>query len=109
MAAAFGALQDIFASVRLDGRLDPAVIDAAGDAIVRQLETDDLTSWIETVRKHHSQTYQHVSLVTGLVVAFGLWLGLSRTDLKRLSFAGLLHDVGKCRIPISDSGEAGSS
>jgi putative nucleotidyltransferase with HDIG domain len=101
VAAAFGALQDIFASVCLDGRLDPVVIDAAGEAIVHQLETENLTSWIETVRKHHSQTYQHCLLVTGLVVAFGLWLGLSRTDLKRLSFAGLLHDVGKCRIPIS--------
>jgi putative nucleotidyltransferase with HDIG domain len=101
VAAAFGALQDIFASVCLDGRLDPVAIDAAGEAIVRQLETENLTSWIETVRKHHSQTYQHCLLVTGLVVAVGLWLGLSRADLKRLSFAGLLHDVGKCRIPIS--------
>jgi putative nucleotidyltransferase with HDIG domain len=101
VAAAFGALQDIFASVCLDGHLDPVVIDTAGEAIVHQLETENLASWIEIVRKHHSQTYQHCLLVTGLAVAYGLWLGLSRTDLKRLSFAGLLHDVGKCRIPIA--------
>jgi putative nucleotidyltransferase with HDIG domain len=101
VAAAFGALQDIFTSACLGGGLDPAVVDEASDAIVCQLETESLASWIEIVRKHHSQTYQHSLLVTGLVVAFGRRLGLSRADLKRLSFAGLLHDVGKCRIPIA--------
>jgi putative nucleotidyltransferase with HDIG domain len=101
VAAAFGALQDIFAAACLEGRLDPPAVDKAGEAIVRHLETESLVSWIEAVRKHHSQTYQHSLLVTGLVVAFGLQLGLSRADLKRLSFAGLLHDVGKCRIPIT--------
>jgi putative nucleotidyltransferase with HDIG domain len=101
VAAAFGTLQEIFAAACLDGRLDPPAIDEAGEAIVRQLETESLASWIEAVRKHHSQTYRHSLLVTGLVVAFGLRLGLSRADLKRLSFAGLLHDVGKCRIPIT--------
>jgi putative nucleotidyltransferase with HDIG domain len=46
-------------------------------------------------------TYQHCLLVTGLAVAFGQQLGVSRSDRQRLSFAGMLHDIGKARIPLA--------
>jgi putative nucleotidyltransferase with HDIG domain len=101
VAAAFGALQNVFSSAFLGEPLDQTAIDTAGEAIVSQIENESLMSWIEAVRKHHSQTYQHSLLVTGLVVAFGRQLGLSRTDLKRLSYAGILHDIGKSRVPVS--------
>ena len=58
-----------------------------------------LASWIDIVRKHHSQSYQHCLLVTGVAVAFGQQLGLSLADRQRLSFAGMLHDIGKCKLP----------
>jgi putative nucleotidyltransferase with HDIG domain len=100
VAAAFEALQSVFSSASLGGALDQVAIDAAGEAIVRQIESTSLASWIEVVRKHHSQTYQHSLLVTGVVVAFGRQLGLCHADLKRLSFAGILHDIGKARVPV---------
>jgi putative nucleotidyltransferase with HDIG domain len=100
-AAALGALRKVFSSACLGGPLDQTAIGTASEAIVRQIESKSLASWIEVVRRHHSQTYQHSLLVTGLVVAFGRQLGLSRTDLKRLSFAGILHDIGKARVPVS--------
>src|SRR5204863_5768723 len=31
----------------------------------------------------------------------GQHLGLSRADRQRLSFAGMLHDIGKARIPLA--------
>jgi putative nucleotidyltransferase with HDIG domain len=101
VAAAFSALQTVFSSACLGGPLDQTAIGAAGEAIVREIESKSLASWIEVVRKHHSQTYQHSLLVTGLVVAFGRQLGLSQTDLRRLSFAGILHDIGKARVPVA--------
>jgi putative nucleotidyltransferase with HDIG domain len=99
--AALGALQDVFASAAVGAPLDQAAIDKAGEAIIAQIQTEGLELWIETVRKHHSQTYQHSLLVTGLAVGFGRQLALSHADLKRLSFGGILHDVGKARIPVS--------
>ena len=39
--------------------------------------------------------------MTGLAVAFGQELGVSRADRQRLSFAGMLHDIGKARIPLA--------
>ena len=99
--AAIGSLQDIFSLACHGGTLQPAEIAAASQPIIRHIETAGLAQWVDTVRKHHSQTYQHSLLVTGIVVSFGVQLGVSKADRERLSFAGLLHDIGKARIPLS--------
>jgi putative nucleotidyltransferase with HDIG domain len=107
VAAAVDGLQEIFAAASFGGPLDAKSIDASGEAVVSQIEVDGLTRWIETVRKHHSQTYQHCLLVTGIAVAFAHRLGFSAADRRRLAFAGLLHDVGKARIPVAILEKAG--
>jgi putative nucleotidyltransferase with HDIG domain len=101
VVAAFDALQNIFSSSSLGGAVDPVEINAAGDKILAHIGEQGLGGWIAAVRKHHSQTYQHSLLVTGLAVAFGHHLGVGQDDKLRLSFAGLLHDIGKARIPVS--------
>jgi putative nucleotidyltransferase with HDIG domain len=114
VVAAYGALQDIFASACLGSSLNPTLINEASQPLIRQIEKEGLAAWIDTVRKHHSQTYQHSLLVTGTAVAFGQHLGLTHADRERLSFAGMLHDIGKARIPLAilekpgplDEGEA---
>lgn len=100
VGAALDALHGIFSSACLGAPLDPAAINSAGESIVGRIEEHGLRSWIDTVRRHHSQTYQHCLLVTGVAVAFGQHLGLSQADRRRLSFAGMLHDIGKARVPI---------
>jgi putative nucleotidyltransferase with HDIG domain len=101
IAAAVETLQSIFSAACLNQSVDAASVNTASGEVVSQIDTQGLSSWIETVRKHHSQTYQHCMLVTGLAVAFGQHIGLSRADRQRLSFAGMLHDVGKARIPLA--------
>jgi putative nucleotidyltransferase with HDIG domain len=101
VAAAHDGMQSLFSSACLGEPLDAAVISSAGAAVVSEIEAQGLTSWVDTVRKHHSQTYQHCLLVTGTAVAFGQHLGLSAADRNRLSLAGMLHDIGKARIPVA--------
>jgi len=101
VSAAVDTLQSIFSSACLGGALNSARVKSAGDLIVGHVETQGLTAWIDTVRTHHSRTYQHCLLVTGLAVAFGQKIGASRADKQRLSFAGMLHDIGKARIPLA--------
>ncbi len=98
---AFGALNDAFDAVRTGTKLDMQVLLAAGQQIVTQIEQTGLDNWMNEVRKHHSQTYQHCLLVTGVAVAFGQHLQLPEEDCLRLSLAGMLHDIGKARIPLS--------
>jgi putative nucleotidyltransferase with HDIG domain len=101
VTAAVDTLRGIFSAACNGGAPDPGAITSASDTVVGQVETQGLTAWIDTVRAHHSQTYQHCLLVTGLAVAFGQQLGFSRADRQRLSFAGMLHDIGKARIPLA--------
>jgi putative nucleotidyltransferase with HDIG domain len=101
VAAASDMLRGIFSAACAGTPPDSTAIQSAGDAVVGQVEAQGLTAWIDTVRAHHSQTYQHCLLVTGLAVAFGQQLGVSRADRQRLSFAGMLHDIGKARIPLA--------
>jgi putative nucleotidyltransferase with HDIG domain len=101
VGAAIDTLQHIFSSACMGGPIQSSAIEQAGDAVVNQVEAQGLTAWIETVRMHHSQTYQHCLIVTGLAVAFGQHIGVSHADRQRLSFAGMLHDIGKARIPLA--------
>jgi putative nucleotidyltransferase with HDIG domain len=101
VAAATDALQSIFLAACSGGPVEAKEIQMAANLIVDQLAERGLSAWIDTVRMHHSQTYQHCLLVTGVAAAFGEHIGASRKDRERLSFAGMLHDVGKARIPLA--------
>ena len=44
-------------------------------------------------------TFQHSVSVSALAVAFGRVLNLPRAEIKELAMGGLLHDVGKAKVP----------
>jgi putative nucleotidyltransferase with HDIG domain len=52
---------------------------------------------IKTVDKY---TFQHSVAVSALSVAFGRVLELPREEIKELALGGLLHDIGKAKIPL---------
>lgn len=75
-------------------------IAAKSAAIVSTILDTNLERWVQTVRSHHSATYQHSMLVTGTLVAIGGHLGVRSTDLTRLAVGGLMHDIGKADVPL---------
>jgi putative nucleotidyltransferase with HDIG domain len=101
VSAGITALQNVFASASLGAPLDPKSLSAAGETIVSNIDEQGFGCWIDTVRKHHSQTYQHCLIVTGAAVTFGQHLHFPQADQERLATAGLLHDIGKARIPLT--------
>jgi putative nucleotidyltransferase with HDIG domain len=98
---AVSGLESIFSSASSGNPIDSTTIVSAANVVVDEIEKLGLASWVDTVRMHHSQTYQHCLLVTGVAVAFANHLHLSRADRERLSFAGMLHDIGKARLPVA--------
>ena len=52
------------------------------------------------VKSRDEYTFQHSVSVAALAVAFGRVLELPRDELKELALGGLLHDVGKARVPV---------
>ena len=108
IAAATNALGEMFSAACSGGPIDPSEIASGGESLISFIESQGLATWIDVVRKHHSATFQHCLLVTGLAVGFGQAIGVSRLDRQRLSLAGMLHDVGKARIPLSILEKPGS-
>jgi putative nucleotidyltransferase with HDIG domain len=99
--AGAGALEDIFDAVVSGTPIKWDDVYQAGGTLTKNIDADGLGPWLESVRQHHSQTYQHCLLVTGVAVAFGRHLGFSSADTQRLAFAGLIHDLGKAGIPVA--------
>ncbi len=98
---ALEGLRDIFESAWLGTPLDLRAINSSGDAVIRRMAECGLGLWLDTVRQHHNQTYQHCLIVTGVTIAFAQHLGFSRADQRRMSLGAMLHDIGKARIPLA--------
>ncbi len=101
VAAGVGALQSAFVSTFSNTAVEVDLIRTAGETVVSHIECEGLARWIDVVRKHHSLTYQHCLLVTGVAVTFASHLGFSSADRRKLALAGLLHDLGKANIPVA--------
>jgi putative nucleotidyltransferase with HDIG domain len=102
-AAKVGAatIASMFSAVLGGKPVDVGGAKSAGGQIADNVAEDGLSSWLDTVRRHHEGTYQHCLLVTGIAVDFGLSLGLAKPDLERLYSAAIFHDIGKATIPLA--------
>lgn len=101
--AARGAktIASMFSAVLSGAPIDVERAKDAGSRIVDNVAEDGLSSWLDTVRRHHEGTYQHCLLVTGIAIDFGLSLGMARADIERLYSAAIFHDIGKAKIPLA--------
>lgn len=101
IAAGVRMLEASFAAIASGAPLD---VDEAVDAsrqLLSGLGQEDLTSWLDVVRQHHSGTFQHCLLVTGTTAALANRARLPERERMLLTMAALLHDIGKAEIPNS--------
>ncbi len=66
------------------------------DSILRNA---DALLWMAKLRNEDEYTAEHCLNVCILAIAFGRKLGMSEQDLHKIGICGLLHDVGKMRVP----------
>lgn len=95
------AIGSMFSAVLSGKSIDVRGVKRAGGGIADSIAEEGLSSWLETVRRHHEGTYQHCLLVTGIAVDFGLSLGMAKADIERLHAAAMFHDIGKAKIPLA--------
>ena len=95
------AIASMFSAALSGKPIDVAGARGAGRKIADNIAEGGLSSWLETVRRHHEGTNQHCLLVTGIAADFGLSLGLAKPDIERLYSAAMFHDIGKAKIPLA--------
>jgi putative nucleotidyltransferase with HDIG domain len=94
------ALASLFNALLNNKPVAAAALTEVAEDVSSGIDDAGLDKWLDVVRQYHSGTYQHCLLVTGLAATFARKLGFSRRDTSTITVAGLVHDIGKARIPI---------
>lgn len=100
LRAGIDAIERILQFAVTGQSLTQAELYSEGDAVIDAMTETSLAEWVSVVKRHHSRTYRHSLLVTGIAVGFGKQLGFAHADLRRIALGGLLHDIGKACIPL---------
>lgn len=96
------AAMDQMAQAAVSGdKLPVQALQKSASSICLTLEKFGLGEWLETVQLHHSHTYTHSMMVAGVAGGFAQKLGWDPKDCEKITVAGLLHDVGKVKIPLA--------
>jgi len=101
IAAAQAVMVKIFEKLPAGTPLKFSDILEVENKILRAIKQTSLREWLNTVGRHHTDSYRHCLFVTGFAMAFAQHLGMREDDQRRLVRAGLLHDVGKAFVPVA--------
>ena len=89
-------LDDVRLGRAIDTEQARTVVQDCVQSIIRH---PDALTWMTKMRTENLYTSEHCLNVCILSVVFGRKLGLKQQQLINLGLCGLLHDVGKMRIP----------
>ncbi|QFT30741.1 Cyclic di-GMP phosphodiesterase response regulator RpfG [Labrenzia sp. THAF82] len=82
-------------------KIPVSVLKSSASDIFNAMSQEGLSFWMEAVNSHHSPTYSHSLKVAGLAGMFANHLGWSKGECEEVIAGGLVHDIGKTRIPLS--------
>ncbi len=93
--------QNILEGARIGRTLDlnecREVVDDVVDSILRN---HNALTWLTRIKNKDDYTAEHSINVCILSVAFAKHLGLDEEEIRSIGLCGLLHDVGKAKIPL---------
>lgn len=96
----FSRLEDMVADGGIDRDGRRAVARAA-DNVVALADDPSVAPMLHQLRGHHDNTFAHSLRVGILMASFGRAIGVPEDQLQLMAETGLLHDVGKLKVPLS--------
>lgn len=98
--AAKQSIKGILDQIRVAGLVDSKSAKATVTQCVKSiLRNPDAMMWMTRIKNINEYTAEHCLNVSILAIAFGRHLRLPETELEKLGLCGLLHDVGKVKVP----------
>lgn len=93
-------VEDILDSIERDDGIDIAKSRSVISNCVKSiLANANALLWLNQIKDQDQYTAEHCMRVGILAIAFGRFLGLEEKELELLGMSGMLHDVGKMKIP----------
>lgn len=100
--AARSVVTATFADIRFGRRLDMASLEPVVAGIAASVSRDPAAlPGVTRLKQVHEYTYLHSVAVCGLMIALARELGLPDGATHEIGLAGLLHDVGKAKVPVA--------
>jgi len=94
-------VKSILHDISIGKDLDIAKVNEVSDSIISRInENRDIMECINQMRTADEYTYSHSVNVSLLCMLIGKWMKFDYAKVKTLVNAGLLHDVGKGKIPM---------
>lgn len=90
--------------VRINAGLKPNIseVKAATNVLFDEVaKTNNVLQQLRTLRETDRYTLQHSVAVSIISMKIGQLLSMNDESLRRLTLAGMLHDIGKSRVPIN--------
>jgi putative nucleotidyltransferase with HDIG domain len=95
------AITYLFDDIRLGAELDgTAVKQAVSGCVDSILRNQDATLWLTRMQAKDAGTAQHSMNVSALSIIMAKSMGLNNSEMEDVGVCGMLHDVGKTRVPI---------
>lgn len=93
-------LHDTVSDLLINNNFDKeAFMDAPSKLLSNNPSGIHIFDMLHNMRMYDDPTYAHCLNVSLICNVFGRWLDFSSEDVELLTLAGLLHDIGKIRIP----------
>lgn len=89
-------IQDVRLGKQIEMEQVEPVVEQMVDSIFRN---QDALLPLVRLKDHDNYTFQHSVSVCALLVSFARGLKLDRSIIKEVAIGGLLHDVGKAKVP----------
>ncbi|MDO9213511.1 MAG: HD-GYP domain-containing protein [Methylococcales bacterium] len=104
-AYTYGKTSDLVRSFMEDVQMGKAINAAVAKKVVAEcvnsiIHTPDALLWMTQLKHRDMYTAQHSMNVCILAIALGKHLNLAETELNNLGLCGMMHDMGKMKVPL---------
>lgn len=100
-SAAKNIVKNIMEGIRLGRMLDMNQARKTVDEVVDSiLSNSDALAWLTKIKNKDDYTAEHSLNVCVLSATFARHLGHDEREIRQVALGGLLHDVGKAKIPL---------
>jgi len=98
---ATGVIHHLLEDVRLGKQVELEYIEPITEKIVNSVfRNKDALISLTRIKDRDQYTFMHSVSVSGLMASFALDRGMERERIKQVVLGGLLHDVGKMKVPL---------